>query len=75
MRHVIDVIIKTRVGFMNHSELTPEDQAKVDHYLSSPIHQVERKPFRPWLLLGVILCVMTVLSVFSYGIAWWHGVV
>jgi hypothetical protein len=26
-------------------------------------------------LLGVIVCVMTVLSVFSYGIAWWHGVV
>jgi hypothetical protein len=43
--------------------------------LNSPIHQVERKPFRPWLLLGVIVCVMTVLSVFSYGIAWWHGVI
>jgi hypothetical protein len=60
---------------MNNTQLTPEDQEKVDRYLNSPIHQVERKPFRPWLLLGVIVCVMTVLSVFSYGVAWWHGVV
>jgi hypothetical protein len=56
-------------------QLTAADQKKVDHYLNSPIHQVERKPFRLWLLLGGIVCVMTLLSVFSYGIAWWHGVI
>jgi hypothetical protein len=60
---------------MSNTQLTPEDQEKVDRYLSSSIHQVERKPFRPWLLLGVIVCVMIALSVFSYGIAWRHGVV
>ena len=60
---------------MSHSQLTPEDQEKVDRYLESPTHQVERKPFRPWLLLGVIVCVMIALSLFSYGIAWQHGVV
>jgi hypothetical protein len=60
---------------MNNTQLTPEDQKKVDRYLSSSIHQVERKPFRPWLLLGIIVCVMTALSLFSYAIAWWHGVV
>ena len=57
------------------SQLTDEDQEKVDRYLRASIHQVDRKPFRPWLLLGVILAVMTVLSVFSYVIASLHGVV
>ena len=60
---------------MSHSKLTPEDQARVDSYLNRPNHQIERQPFRPWLLLAVIVAVLTVLSVMSYGIAWWHGVV
>ncbi|MGS2717240.1 DUF3094 family protein [Eionea flava] len=60
---------------MIETKLTSKDQEKVDHYLRSPIHQVERKPFRPWLLLGVILVSMVVLSVLSYAIAWQHGVV
>ena len=60
---------------MNHSKLNSEDQARVDQYLSRTIHQVERQPFRPLLLLGVIVVVLTFLSVMSYGIAWWHGVV
>lgn len=60
---------------MTETKLTPKDQEKVDRYLRSPIHQVERKPFRPWLLLGVILAAMIVLSVLSYAIAWQHGVV
>jgi len=33
------------------SRLNPEDQRRVDEYLSAPQHQVERRPFRPWLLL------------------------
>lgn len=37
------------------SRLYPEDQKRVDEYLASPIHQVERKPFRVWLLLAVIV--------------------
>jgi hypothetical protein len=62
-------------SMMNKSTLTDEDQARVDSYLSRPTHQVNRKPFRPWLLLGVIVVVLTILSVLSYGIAWQHGVV
>jgi hypothetical protein len=60
---------------MSKIALTAEDQARVDSYLSGSIHQINRKPFRPWLLLGVIVIVLTGLSLFSYGIAWWHGVV
>ena len=56
-------------------QLSTEDQARVEQYLQRPNHQVERKPFRPWLLLGVIVAVMTVLSLFSYWLAWVQGVV
>lgn len=60
---------------MSHSKLLPEDQERVDNYLNRPSQQVDRKPFRPFLLLGVIVVVLTGMSVLSYGIAWWHGVV
>ena len=37
------------------SRLSPEDQQKVDQYLSAPQHQVERQPFRVWRLLTIVL--------------------
>ena len=37
------------------SRLNPEDQRRVDEYLRAPQHQVERKPFRPWLLLALVV--------------------
>jgi hypothetical protein len=55
--------------------LNAEDQARVDGYLSRPIHQVERKPFRPWLMMGVVVLVMIFLSIFSYILAYVHGVI
>ncbi len=57
------------------NRLNQEDQARVDAYLSRPNHQVQRKPFRLWLLLGGIVIVMTALSLFSYVLAYLHGVV
>ena len=56
-------------------KLSDEDQARVDSVISVGVNSVERSPFRVWLLLGIILLVLTALSFFSYGIAWWHGVV
>ncbi|AYC35138.1 DUF3094 family protein [Pseudomonas cavernae] len=47
------------------SRLSPEDQARVDHYLSAPQHQVERKPFRPWLLLAIVLASVIGLGLLS----------
>ena len=63
------------VTVSKHSKLNEEDLARVEKYLSSPNHQIERKPFRMWLLLGVILLVMTGLSLFSYFLAYLYGVV
>lgn len=47
------------------SRLTPEDQLKVDSYLAAPQHQVERKPFRPWRLLLIVLFIVIALGVAS----------
>ena len=47
------------------SRLNPDDQQYVEEYLQLSQHQVERKPFRPWLLLGVVLVVVIGLGVLS----------
>ncbi len=47
------------------SRLNPEDQQRVEQYLSAPQHQVERKPFRPWLLLLMVIAVTIGLGLLS----------
>ncbi|TQV71829.1 DUF3094 family protein [Exilibacterium tricleocarpae] len=57
------------------SQLTPEDRDRVQRYLNSPTNAGERKPFRVWLLLGIIWGVMVLFGLASYLIAWRVGVV
>ena len=47
------------------SRLNPEDQKRVEEYLQAPEHQVERRPFRPWLLLIVVVTVVVALGLLS----------
>ncbi|MDF0729193.1 DUF3094 family protein [Pseudomonas entomophila] len=47
------------------SRLNPEDQRRVDAYLRAPQHQVERKPFRPLLLLALVVIVTIGLGLLS----------
>jgi hypothetical protein len=47
------------------SRLNPEDQKRVEEYLQAPEHQVERRPFRPWLLLIVVVAVVVALGLLS----------
>jgi hypothetical protein len=54
--------------------LSPEDQARVDDYLSSGINSVERKPFRPLLLLILLVVVVSGLSLLSLYLAESAGV-
>ncbi len=54
--------------------LYPEDQARVDAFLKRGVNSVERKPFRPMLLLGVLVVIVTALSVLSLFLADWAGV-
>ena len=46
-------------------KLNPEDQQRVDAFTSTGIHSVPRKPFRPLLLLAVILVFTTAMTVLS----------
>ncbi|MDY4298618.1 DUF3094 family protein [Pseudomonas salmasensis] len=47
------------------SRLKPDDQERVEEYLQLSQHRVERKPFRPWLLLCVVLVVVIGLGALS----------
>lgn len=58
-----------------NTRLSEVDQRRVDTYLRQSAYGRERKPFRPWLLLGFIVLILTGLSVFSYFLAYQHGVV
>lgn len=51
------------------NKLYPEDQAKVDEFISKGVNSVERKPFKPLRLLALLLVIVTGLSVFSVVIA------
>jgi hypothetical protein len=45
--------------------LNPDDQRRVDEYLQAPQRQVERRPFRPWLLLVLVVAVTIALGLLS----------
>jgi len=47
------------------SRLSPEDQARVDQVISRGTYAPERKPFRGWLLLGMVIATMVVLGLVS----------
>ncbi|AHC33570.1 50s ribosomal protein l13 [Pseudomonas fluorescens] len=47
------------------SRLNPDDQQHVEEYLQLSQNQVERKPFRPWLLLVVVLVAVIGLGLLS----------
>ena len=53
------------------SKLSPEDQARVDDYLSAPQHQVERAPFKPLRLLFMVIVTVIVLGLFSRLLTYW----
>ncbi len=56
------------------NSLYPEDQKKVDEFLSRGVNSVERKPFRPMRMMIMLIVVVTSLSILSQFIARWAGV-
>ncbi|MEO0435858.1 MAG: DUF3094 family protein [Pseudomonadota bacterium] len=54
--------------------LYPEDQQRVDEFLKRGVNSVERKPFRPILLMLLLIVVVTTLSLLSQLIANLGGV-
>ena len=47
------------------SRLNPDDQKHVEEYLQLPQNQVERRPFRPWLLLGAVVIAVIGMGLLS----------
>ncbi|KAA1190656.1 DUF3094 family protein [Pseudohalioglobus sediminis] len=56
------------------NSLRPEDQQKVDEFLTRGVNSVERKPFRPMRMVILLILTVTLLSIFSQFIARWAGV-
>ncbi len=56
------------------NRLYPEDQARVDEFLSRGVNSVERKPFRPMRLLIMLIAVVMGLSILSQFLARWSGI-
>ena len=50
-------------------ELRPEDQARVNAFLKRGVNSVERRPFRPILLMIMLIVVVGGLSLLSQWIA------
>lgn len=65
-------IDKTDASYKNR--LYPEDQAKVDEFVTSGVNSVERKPFRPGRLLIILIVIVFSLSIFSQFLARWAGI-
>ena len=57
-----------------NNALYPEDQKKVDEFITRGVNSVERKPFRPGLLVIMLIVVVTGLSVLSQFLARWAGI-
>lgn len=58
--------LKTRKMSVFMPELYPEDQERVNKFLSQGVNSVERKPLRLKLLLAIIVASLGVISVMSY---------
>lgn len=57
------------------AKLTPEDQARVDQFISSGYNSTERKPFRPLVLLLILVIVVVILGRIALGYASYHGLI
>lgn len=57
-----------------HNKLNPDDQAKVDAFLKQGYNEIERKPFRPMKLLGILFVIVSFITVGSLVLARMSGV-
>jgi hypothetical protein len=55
---------------VDRAQLSEQDLARVEQYLSSPVHSVERKPFSVSLMIGSLIAVVIGLGLLSRFIAW-----
>lgn len=58
----------------NERLLSDEDQARVDHVVSTGVNSTNRKPFRPMLLIILLIATVTGLSIMSQLLVRWSGI-
>jgi len=58
----------------DHPVLSEEDQARVDHFIRTGVNATEKKPFRPILLVVLLISVVTGFSLLSQILARMAGV-
>lgn len=57
------------------NQLSPEDQARVDEFISSGYNATDRQPFKPLKLLFILWVIVSVMGLFAWGYARYHGLV
>ena len=55
------------------NKLYPEDQKKVDEFITRGVNSVDRKPFRPGRLMLILIGVVIALSALSQFLAQFAG--
>lgn len=60
---------------MANTKLSAEDQARVDAYVKRGYNDVERKPFRPLLLLFFLFLIVSSLGGIAYLLGKIQGVI
>lgn len=55
-------------------KLSEVDQARVEGFLERGVNAIERRPFRPIVLIVMLMVVVAGFSLLSQGIARWSGV-
>ena len=77
-RAVLQVILRVAMSNENreddHLVLSEEDQARVDHFIRTGVNATEKKPFRPILLVVLLIAVVTGFSLLSQILARMAGV-
>jgi len=58
----------------NGRVLSDEDQARVDHVVSTGVNSTTRTPFRPILLIILLIATVTGLSIMSQLLVRWSGI-
>ena len=58
----------------NEPVLSPEDQARVDQFISTGVNATDKRPFRPILLVALLIAVVTGFSLLSQLLAQMAGV-
>jgi len=58
----------------DRSEMSAADLERVETYLNSPMHQVERRPFRFWRLMGFLSVTIILFGILAMYVAIEAGV-